>query len=300
MHDDANVAWCMDAMERVHQNAFTRVKMSFSFGFFDEDTKIAPLAADHIDNPKDGEISSPQPWWVRVALDVQSIGPAPSQCLHFIERENHLDYIQSAKIQGISPHNNRTTLTFGDGFLIDIIRPEKEIKVGDMITDLIPGQYEGGYKLWECSVDLAQYLVAFRSDLLSSLNVSTSGRPLRILELGCGIGLPGIVAQRLLPENSELWLSDFNDTVLMETTWPTLNCCPLEDAFQQGRIQRLVRRAVAGDWLALSSWLTMNNEEPFDLILSAETLYSPPHCEKVPPSSRCMIKRILPLLWHIY
>lgn len=267
--------------------------MSFSFGFFEEDEKCTPVAPGNLDKPIDGEISSPQPWWIRVALDVQSVGPAPFQLLKFIERENHLDYIQSARVQGISPHNNRTTLTLGDGFLIDIIRPEKEIKVGDMITDLIPGQYEGGYKLWECSVDLAQYLVAFRSDLLSSIDVPTLGRPLRILELGCGIGLPGIVAQRLLPENSELWLSDFNDTVLMETTWPTLNCCPLEDAFQQGRMPRLVRRTVAGDWLALSSWLTMNNEEPFDLFLSAETLYSPPHCEKVGPRLGCVVTSIV-------
>ena len=49
-------------------------------------------------------------------------------------------------------------------------------------SDLVPGIYEGGFKLWECSIDLIQYFV--------ETNARFDG--MRVLELGCGHGLPGI------------------------------------------------------------------------------------------------------------
>ena len=52
-------------------------------------------------------------------------------------------------------------------------------------TDLVPGQYEGGLKIWECSEDLVSYLSLSRAQDLPGK---------RVLELGCGAGLPGLVA----------------------------------------------------------------------------------------------------------
>lgn len=52
------------------------------------------------------------------------------------------------------------------------------------VADLIPGVYEGGRKLWEASVDLVEYLVREK--------IGLEGK--RVLELGCGHGLPGILA----------------------------------------------------------------------------------------------------------
>ena len=54
----------------------------------------------------------------------------------------------------------------------------------------------GGFKLWECAVDLAQYLCKEYSldKLVTSKtdpNFELVGK--RVLELGCGQGLPGIV-----------------------------------------------------------------------------------------------------------
>ena len=54
----------------------------------------------------------------------------------------------------------------------------------------------GGFKLWECSVDLAQHLCKEYSldNLFSNKtdpNLDLVGK--RVLELGCGHGLPGIV-----------------------------------------------------------------------------------------------------------
>lgn len=51
-------------------------------------------------------------------------------------------------------------------------------------SDLVPGVYEGGAKIWECTDDLLDYLVQnFDSSYWSGRNV---------LDLGCGAGLLGI------------------------------------------------------------------------------------------------------------
>jgi hypothetical protein len=48
-------------------------------------------------------------------------------------------------------------------------------------SDLIPKVYEGGLKVWECSIDLINYCVDSTND------VSIENK--KVLELGCGIGL---------------------------------------------------------------------------------------------------------------
>jgi hypothetical protein len=51
-------------------------------------------------------------------------------------------------------------------------------------SDLVPGVYEGGFKIWEGCLDLVKYLHEEAIPL----------RNLRVMELGCGHGLPGIFA----------------------------------------------------------------------------------------------------------
>ena len=77
--------------------------------------------------------------------------------------------------------------------------------------DLIPGEYEGGSKLWECSIDLAQYIVS----------VSVRGS---VLELGCGHGVPGMCA--LLQGCHPVVFSDYNDYVctFIYITYPNDIC----------------------------------------------------------------------------
>ena len=61
-------------------------------------------------------------------------------------------------------------------------------------TDLVPGKYEGGMKVWECSVDLCRWLQdnpgVMAAARLPPENDFDKGM-FRVLELGCGHGLPG-------------------------------------------------------------------------------------------------------------
>lgn len=71
-------------------------------------------------------------------------------------------------------------------------------------SDLIPGVYEGGFKTWECSIDLATHLDPVLNNLKTLFirpDVSThcdadpgrnadSDKPFRLLEIGCGTAVP--------------------------------------------------------------------------------------------------------------
>ncbi len=57
--------------------------------------------------------------------------------------------------------------------------------------DIIPHVYEGGYKIWECSIDLATYFVNYHKTYV------VNGEGKSVLELGCGQGVPGLIAQLL-------------------------------------------------------------------------------------------------------
>lgn len=50
-------------------------------------------------------------------------------------------------------------------------------------TDLVSGVYEGGLKIWDCSLDLVDYIHLNPNEFKNK----------RVLELGCGQGLPGIM-----------------------------------------------------------------------------------------------------------
>ena len=51
-------------------------------------------------------------------------------------------------------------------------------------SDLVSGVYEGGLKVWECAMDLVKFI--------KDLPELVKGKV--ILEIGCGQGLPGVMA----------------------------------------------------------------------------------------------------------
>jgi hypothetical protein len=123
--------------------------------------------------------------------------------------------------------------------------------IRDGETDLIPGVYEGGLKVWECSLDLCQYLLSIIEEISRENNDGTScsshviikdaiSRSIQsggsALEIGCGHGLPGCLILREScccdsnintnkndddnRRSSIVVFSDFNNFVLQETTIP--------------------------------------------------------------------------------
>lgn len=68
--------------------------------------------------------------------------------------------------------------------------------------DLVQGVYEGGLKVWECSFDLVDYIYQNPSLVASK----------RVLELGCGQGLPGIAC--IKNGAVSVLLHDYNEEVI--------------------------------------------------------------------------------------
>lgn len=117
-------------------------------------------------------------------------------------------------------------------------------------SDLIPGTYEGGFKLWECTIDLLKYL--------SKNSVFFNEKS--VLDLGCGTGLLGIFT--LISGAQNVDFQDFNKEVLFNTTMGNvfLNC---EEKLK-------VCKYYSGDWKSFTDL----NEDTYDLILTSETIYN--------------------------
>ncbi|BFZ64318.1 hypothetical protein YB2330_005461 [Saitoella coloradoensis] len=86
------------------------------------------------------------------------------------------------------------------------------------VDDVIPGIYEGGFKTWECSIDLSRYLSA-------EISAGRLVFPERVAELGCGSALPSmhLLHQALLEGHVlALTLQDYNASVLQHVTVPNI------------------------------------------------------------------------------
>ncbi|XP_072504791.1 histidine protein methyltransferase 1 homolog [Notamacropus eugenii] len=147
-------------------------------------------------------------------------------------------------------------------------------------SDLITGIYEGGLKIWECTFDLLAYL--------ADEEVQFSGK--RVLDLGCGAGLLGIIA--LKGKAEEIHFQDYNSTVIDEVTIPnvivnsTFECeddevCEpdLKRRRNSNPSQELLSkcRFFSGEWCEFSK-LVLSNKKAFtkyDVILTSETIYNP-------------------------
>ncbi|KAK9050008.1 hypothetical protein SSX86_031024 [Deinandra increscens subsp. villosa] len=145
-------------------------------------------------------------------------------------------------------------------------------------SDLVPGKYEGGLKLWEGSLDLVKTL---RSEVESN-NLSLVG--MKVLELGCGHGLPGIFS--CLQGASAVHFQDFNSEVLECLTIPNVVAnLPVKSQLLGADAEV---RFFAGDWREVHQILpnlqtddrdsNCNSESTasvgYDIILMAETVYS--------------------------
>lgn len=123
-------------------------------------------------------------------------------------------------------------------------------------TDIQPGLYEGGRKVWECSRDLVQYMVqekitihrllmqqqqqqqygtattASRGDAIVEISRGRQPPQFFALEIGCGHGLPGCYLLREALKEKQttsdfmVVFTDYNDSVVLDATISNivLNC----------------------------------------------------------------------------
>lgn len=107
----------------------------------------------------------------------------------------------------------------------DLATDNAELIAGLEQGDLKPNFYEGGFKTWECSLDLADVL-------LTSVEIGASveeGEDVHVIELGCGTAVPSLMlfAKILLSLTStdrpgkkryRFTMADYNSTVLRMVT----------------------------------------------------------------------------------
>ncbi|RXN01594.1 Histidine protein methyltransferase 1-like [Acipenser ruthenus] len=148
-------------------------------------------------------------------------------------------------------------------------------------SDLISGVYEGGLHIWECTIDLLEYL--------ESVGETFSGK--RVLDLGCGAGLLGILA--LKRGAKEVHFQDYNSTVIEELTMPNvlLNCDDDDVDDEEGDSDSAASkkkspelppqagltkcRFFSGEWTSFLSLVLSSDPPPqYDLIFTSETIYN--------------------------
>lgn len=139
-------------------------------------------------------------------------------------------------------------------------------------TDLIPSVYEGGLKIWECSIDLVEHLSESEMSFQEKL----------VMEIGCGAGLPGIYA---LLHGAQVHFQDYNDDVIEYVTIPNVLAnlaqrqkqCQSETAsFDLLETARKCCRFFSGDWGSVVDFINPGqvSEMKYDVILTSETIYA--------------------------
>ena len=122
-------------------------------------------------------------------------------------------------------------------------------------TDLLPGVYEGGLKVWECTYDIIGYLQG-----------ESGMHPSKVLDLGCGAGIAGLWILKHWSDCS-VTFHDLNKSVLAEATAKNI-------LFNEALEGELASRTdfIYGPW---SSAHNLLSSESYDLIITADTLYNP-------------------------
>ncbi|USP79259.1 uncharacterized protein yc1106_06533 [Curvularia clavata] len=191
--------------------------MAFSFGFSGDDIE---------EDPNDVQEQSGQ----QTTADAESNAPPP-----IAARTHDLDEMLSTLPDKIS--FSTVTLTSPKGFTARLPRRELfDVRLqlmaeddgttvsplsGLEATDLQQNVYEGGYKTWECSLDLVRFLLdrGPRKDLDDLVRVG------HVIEMGCGSALPSLLLfQYALREGLGIYftLTDYNADVLRLVTVPNL------------------------------------------------------------------------------
>ncbi|KAL3246937.1 hypothetical protein ABHI18_012572 [Aspergillus niger] len=184
----------------------------------------------------------------------------------------------------------------------------EELIAGLEKGDIKPNFYEGGFKTWECAVDLAKVLVD-----ADELGLSTSAGDRHIIELGAGTAIPSLSLFAQLLSNpattaqgkkTHFTFADYNSAVLRLVTFPNLlltwlhytqsSSSPSEgeseedellditptliQSFQEDLSARGITISfISGAWSPAFVDLVFSQQESHSqtLVLASETIYSP-------------------------
>ena len=157
-----------------------------------------------------------------------------------------------------------------------------------LTSDVIPHLYEGGFKVWDCAIDLLRFLSSHPLSLSPSPTsrscLSPVPSPFVTLELGCGVGLPSLYLLLTYPA-VHCTLQDLNREVLTHSTMPTfrlnLTPTPTPSSSSPSPSHPLLTRCrfLSGDWSS-PSLLPLLFPRCYQLILTSDTLYNP---TSIPP-----------------
>ncbi|XP_063706387.1 histidine protein methyltransferase 1 homolog [Culicoides brevitarsis] len=141
-------------------------------------------------------------------------------------------------------------------------------------SDLLSGVYEGGLKIWECTQDLADFLTKSDDDTEKTLLADFEGK--RILDLGCGVGVLGVLA---MTHNAKcVTFQDYNKEVIETTTISTILCN--KSIYEEMDLNNV--NLFSGDW---DSFVDVMKEKhagtKFDYILTSETIYNEKYYKKL-------------------
>ncbi|KAF1761422.1 hypothetical protein GCK72_009678 [Caenorhabditis remanei] len=117
------------------------------------------------------------------------------------------------------------------------------------VSDITVHKYEGGFKIWECTIDLC--------DFIEENKTKFEGKS--VLELGCGAALPSILTA--MNGAKEVYAQDFNASVIEFFTVPN---------FEENPHSAIVQ----GEAMGWEDVPTKLNGRKFDFILSSETIYN--------------------------
>eukprot|EP00331_Platyophrya_macrostoma_P032545 CAMPEP_0176458344 /NCGR_PEP_ID=MMETSP0127-20121128/32546_1 /TAXON_ID=938130 /ORGANISM="Platyophrya macrostoma, Strain WH" /LENGTH=309 /DNA_ID=CAMNT_0017848913 /DNA_START=27 /DNA_END=956 /DNA_ORIENTATION=+ len=160
---------------------------------------------------------------------------------------------------------------------IKIIRYLFNDSLIDEENDIKKDFYEGGFKIWECTVDLLKYLHE------SMLPYELKGK--NVFDVGCGHGLLGI--QAFLHGANSVYFQDFNLEVLKFAVIPNI--------YLNGMLEVLPRASfISGDWsktyekiinaiddVVKEGTIGTPKATKFDLMLMSEVLYCKENYEKL-------------------
>lgn len=148
-------------------------------------------------------------------------------------------------------------------------------------SDLVKGKYEGGAKLWECAVDLTRFLLENDAARDADAGFFLRLKDARVLELGCGHGLPGLACA--MRGAREVVFADYNPDVLRALTVPNARANGFStERLRDGekKTKNTTFRFLGGDWGSLSRAASLLEPGAFDVVLAAETVYEPSSFEK--------------------